>query len=496
MYLLGIDLGSSSVKTSLIDSSKGNIIASSSHPEREMQIMTPEKGFAEQDPDTWYYHLKMSLQLLMSKAGVDKDDIIAAGIAYQMHGLVLVDKDMKVLRPSIIWCDSRAVTTGNKAFEEIGKKKCLKQLYNSPGNFTASKLRWVKDNEPGIYEKIRYIMLPGDFLAMRLTGNISTTITGLSEAVLWDFANGKPAESVMDYYGIPGDMLPGIVPVFSNQGNILKSVAGDLGLSAKTIIGYRAGDQPNNAFSLNALNPGQAAATAGTSGVIYGVSESVKPDDRTRVNTFAHVNYSIEKPVLGTLLCVNGTGILYSWLRSNFGGDISYDEMNELARKIPPGSNGLQIYPFGNGAERILDNRNPGARITNLDFNIHNRSHMFRAAQEGIVYAMNYGLHVMKDMGIEASTINAGNANLFLSPLFSKLLADVTGSEIRLYDTDGAKGAALGAGFGAGIYKNNSELPAGLKVLNNIAPDPASAEIYRAKYAKWLEGLNIIPGAL
>ncbi|MCF8222038.1 MAG: carbohydrate kinase [Bacteroidales bacterium] len=496
MYLLGIDLGSSSVKTSLIDSSKGKVIASSSHPEREMQIMSPEQGFAEQDPDTWYYHLKMALSLLMSKSGVDKDDIIAAGIAYQMHGLVLVDKDMKVLRPSIIWCDSRAVTTGNKAFEEIGKKKCLKQLYNSPGNFTASKLKWVKDNEPGIYEMIRYIMLPGDFLAMRLTGNINTTITGLSEAVLWDFVNGKPAESVMDYYGIPEDIIPGIVPVFSNQGNISKDVAVDLGLSKKTIVAYRAGDQPNNAFSLNVLNPGQAAATAGTSGVIYGVSESVKPDDRTRVNTFAHVNYSIENPVLGTLLCVNGTGILYSWLRSNYGGDISYDEMNVLAGKIDPGSNGLQIYPFGNGAERILDNRNTGARITNLDFNIHNRSHMFRAAQEGIVYAMNYGLQVMKDMGIEASTINAGNANLFLSPLFRSLLADVTGSEIRLYDTDGAKGAALGAGYGAGIYKNISELPAGLKVLDKAAPDPASAKIYREKYAKWLEGLNIIHGSL
>lgn len=494
-YLLGFDVGSSSVKASLVDADTGVCAASAFYPEKEAPIIAVKAGWAEQDPQMWWDNAKLSLKKVMADAGVTGEDIKAIGISYQMHGLVCVDKDMNVLRPSIIWCDSRAVPYGEKAFGEISAEKCLSHLLNSPGNFTAAKLAWVKDNEPDIFAKIYKIMLPGDYIAMKLSGTINTTISGLSEGMFWDFKEKDTAGFLLDYFGFDKNLIADIVPTFSVQGEVSAAAAAELGLKEGTPISYRAGDQPNNALSLNVFNPGEIASTAGTSGVVYGVLGEVNYDKRSRVNTFAHVNYTKDVDRLGVLLCINGTGILNAWVRRNVAPEgISYSDMNEMTASVPIGSDGVTIIPFGNGAERVLENKEIGCSIHGLNFNKHSKAHIMRAAQEGIVFSFCYGMEVMQQMGMDIRKIHAGKANMFLSDIFRNTLAGVSGATIELYETDGSVGAAKGAGMGCGIYKDNNEAFASLKKLSIIEPDEKHRNEYLEAYTLWKEKLQRLTG--
>jgi len=491
MYLLGYDIGSSSVKASLVDAQSGACVASAFYPKSEAPIKAVHAGWAEQAPDAWWQYLKDATADVLAQSKADKQDIKAIGISYQMHGLVCVDKDLKPLRDAIIWCDSRAVPYGQKAFESLGSERCLSHLLNSPGNFTASKLAWVRENEPETFGKIFKVMLPGDYIATRLSGTPATTVSGLSEGMMWDFKENTPAQFLLDFYGIPASMLSDIVPTFGLQGEVNAAAAAELGLAEGTPITYRAGDQPNNALSLDVFEPGEAATTAGTSGVVYGVLGQVGYDPQSRVNTFAHVNHEAADPRLGVLLCINGTGILNSWMRRNAAPTgIGYAEMNDLAAQAPIGAAGLSILPFGNGAERVLCNQEVGASIHGINFNTHTQAHLLRAAQEGIVFSFAYGMEVMQQMGMSLKTIRAGKANMFLSPIFRDTLAGVTGATIELCDTDGSVGAARGAGMGAGIYADHREAFESLRKLQVIEPVAANQPAYREAYERWVKTLN------
>ena len=484
MYVLGFDLGSSSVKAALVEAESGKIVASDFFPKVEMQIIARQAGWAEQEPHSWWENLKTACQSVLKTSGIAPADIKAIGISWQMHGLVLVDKSKNVLRPAIIWCDSRAVPYGERAFNEIGREYCLSHLLNSPGNFTASKLAWIKEHEPHIYAQIDKLMLPGDFIGMKLTDEIVTTVEGLSEGIFWDFQKNKVSDEVMNYFGFDPSFIPEIRPTFGLQGLVSKAAAAELGLAEGTPVCYRAGDQPNNALSLNVFEAGEIAATAGTSGVVYGVLDKINYDKESRVNTFAHVNHLPDKTHLGVLLCINGTGILNSWIKRNIAPHgISYNDMNTLASQSSVGSKGLSITPFGNGAERILKNRDVGCSIHGINFNIHTQADIIRAAQEGIVFSFQYGMEIMKEMGMNINVIRAGNANMFLSPIFRQTLANISGATIELYNTDGAAGAAKGAGIGAGIYADNNEAFGTLEKLVVIQPEK-SEELDNA-YTLW-----------
>ena len=485
MYLLGYDIGSSSVKASLVDAQSGACVASAFYPKTEAPIKALQPGWAEQAPDDWWKYLKLATADILTQSKAEKQDIRAIGISYQMHGLVCVGKNLRPLRDAIIWCDSRAVPFGQKAFSDLGSERCLSHLLNSPGNFTASKLAWVRQNEPDTFNNIYKVMLPGDYIALRLSGTPATTVSGLSEGMMWDFAEDQPAQFLLDYYGIPAEMLADRVPTFGLQGEVSAAAAAELGLAEGTPITYRAGDQPNNALSLNIFEPGEAATTAGTSGVVYGVIGSVAYDPQSRVNTFAHVNHSTAAPRLGVLLCINGTGILNSWMRRTVAPGLSYPEMNDVAAQAPIGSEGLSILPFGNGAERVLCDREVGASIHGINFNRHSQAHLLRAAQEGIVFSFAYGMEIMKAMGMNLQTIRAGKANMFLSPIFRDTLAGVTGATIELCDTDGSVGAARAAGIGVGIYADHHEAFATLKKLQVIEPEVKNKAAYAEAYERW-----------
>lgn len=493
MYLLGYDIGTSSVKASLVDAATGRALASDFFPKQEAPIKALNPGWAEQAPDSWWEYLKEATASVLAKSHVNPADIAAIGFSYQMHGLVCIDKNLQPLRDSIIWCDSRAVPYGRKAFEELGADTCLSHLLNSPGNFTAAKLAWVKENEPEVFDRIYKIMLPADYIAMRMTGEIVTNPEGLSEMMLWDFKADAPATFLMEYFGFPADILPEVRSSFGMQGRLTAEAAAELGLAEGTPITYRAGDQPNNALSLNVFEPGEIASTAGTSGVVYGVNGTVDYDPLSRVNNFAHVNHTAVAPRIGVLTCINGTGILNSWVKRNIApAGISYDDMNELAAQVPAGSQGVSIMPFGNGAERLLENREAGCSILGLDFNTHDRRHIIRAAQEGIVFSFMYGIEIMQTLGLKVDKIHAGRANMFLSPVFRQTLADVSGATIELYDTDGSVGAAKGAGIGAGIYKDRNEAFASLELLDCIAPDASTRPAVLEAYARWKNRLETL----
>jgi len=488
MKALGIDVGSSSVKVSLMDVQRGECVASATLPSSEMPIDAAQAGWAEQDPDMWWDYACKGIAQVAQRHRMS--EVAAVGITYQMHGLVCMDKGGNVLRKAIIWCDSRAVEIGARALEAIGREKCLQQALNSPGNFTASKLAWVKANEPEVFAKLDKFMLPGDYIAYKLSGEVATTEAGLSEQILWDFKNNCRADFIAEHFGISSAAIPALQPAIGVQAYTNEAAERLLGIKKGTPIAYRAGDQPNNAFSLNVMNPGEVAATGGTSGVVYGVTDAPKADSKSRVNTFLHVNHTAAQPRLGVLLCINGAGILNAWAKRAMAADMSYDEVNTLCEKIPAGSEGVLMLPFGNGAERMLENHLTGASILNLDLNRHTRAHVLRAAQEGIAFAFRYGLDVMRELGVQPSVLRAGKANLFLSPIFRKTLATLCSVRVELYNTDGALGAARGAALGAGFYKSSEEAFASLKKLETVAPDSRIKAALDEAYARWKDSLQ------
>lgn len=491
MITMGIDIGSSSVKVALYDINKGCALASATSPSEEMEIISPSSGWAEQSVDMWWENVLEAMKQACAKGGITPAEVSAIGITYQMHGLVIVDKDGNPLYNSIIWCDSRAVEIGAKALSDMGEEMVLENMLNSPGNFTASKLAWIKSNEPEIYSKIYKIMLPGDYIAYRLSGEISTTKGGLSEGVMWNFKRDDISSEVLGYYGFSEELLPKIYDNISMQSSVSEQGASLTGLKGGTPITYRAGDQPNNAFSLNVLNDGEIAATGGTSGVVYGVTSRRKADKLSRVNTFLHVNHDKDNSSYGVLLCINGAGILNAWVRRTFAQDLTYDQINDMASSVAPGSEGLSILPFGNGAERMLGNRYTGVELLGIDLNRHSTPHILRAAQEGIAFAFKYGMDIMAESGIELKVIRAGEANLFLSPIFRETLATICDARIELYNTDGSLGAARGAALGAGYYTSASEAFELLNCTKVVEPQCQNSESLKEAYSIWKRELEL-----
>ncbi|MDY7394887.1 FGGY family carbohydrate kinase [Aureibaculum sp. 2210JD6-5] len=490
MYHIGLDIGSSSIKAALVKIESGKSVGVVQEPETEMSMLALKNGWAEQSPEDWWQHVCNAIKKLKKLHNISKIDIKGIGIAYQMHGLVVVDREGKPLRKSIIWCDSRAVEIGNNAFQKIGEEKCTSHLLNSPANFTASKLKWVKDNEPEIYEKIYKFMLPGDYIAFRFSNVINSTISGLSEGIFWDFKNEKVADFLLGHYGIDKSLVPDIVDTFGLQSVIDKKGEAESGLAVGTPIYYRSGDQPNNALSLNVFNPGEVAATGGTSGVVYAVTDNLSGKESTRVNNFAHVTYNKKNPVLGKLLNINGAGIQYRWLFNNLSVS-SYVEMNSLATEIPVGSDGVCILPFGNGAERMLNNRNIGTRIINLNLNNHNKAHLCRAALEGIAFSFVYGMEILKSDGVVIKVMRVGNDNLFRSEIFANTVATLIEQDIEIYSTTGAIGAARACELHNGSFENFGKIIMENDYVMTVKP-LKDKKVYEKAYHNWKKELEII----
>ncbi len=488
MYSIGYDIGSSSIKVALVDNASGKCIALLHEPKIEMEMISIKNGWAEQNPNDWWHHVCNATKRILKENQIHSTAVSGIGISYQMHGLIVVDKKGTTLRNSIIWCDSRAVAIGQKAFEALGPERCESYLLNSPANFTASKLKWVKDHEPELYTKIHKFMLPGDYIAFKLSGIINSTISGLSEGILWDFKKNKPADWLLKHFEINEDLVPDIKDTFSIQSLVSKQGALESGLAEGTPIVYRAGDQPNNALSLNVFNPGEVAATGGTSGVVYAVTDNLSSKESTRVNNFAHVNYTSSQSRIGKLLCINGAGIQYRWLMNNLQVK-DYEEMNTLAQSVPIGSDGVTIHPFGNGSERMLNNATLGTQMSNINLNNHTKAHLCRASLEGIAFSFVYGMEIMTSDGIRPKVIRAGNDNLFQSAIFSKTIATLLNKEIEIYNTTGAIGAARACQLHTGDFTAFSKQIMENDYVLKFEPD-TNKHPYKTAYKRWKNELE------
>jgi len=462
-YLLGFDIGSSSVKATLVNAENIDENYHGQSPKTEMRITAKQSSWAEQDPNLWWEHVVKSCLEVLAASKISSSDIASIGIAYQMHGLVCINEMGAILRDAIIWCDSRAVDIGEKCFKSLGSDYCLNHLLNSPGNFTASKLAWLAENEAATYERIHKIMLPGDYIAWKMTGKIQTTISGLSEGVFWDFKRNDISEVLLEDLNIDRELLPDIVENFTTQGRLTEEAANQLGLTVGIPITYRAGDQPNNALSLNVLKPGQVAATGGTSGVVYALTDKARADEKSRINA-------------------------YRWIKEQFGAE-SYSAMEQQAERIPVGSEGLRILPFGNGAERLLENLETGAQINNLQLNIHKAGHFYRAGLESIAFAFAYGLEMMMPLMGETDTIRAGNDNLFQSDVFSTTLATILDVEIEIIETTGSLGAAVASGINEGSVRNLEGKLSNLNKLKSYVP-AVDQKPYLEAYELWRTDLK------
>ncbi len=476
---LGIDIGSSSVKVALIDR-EGRAIAEVREPSQEMPMKSLQAGWAEQDPEMWWQYTCEAIEKITSQ--LETSDILSIGLAHQMHGLVLVDQQGNLLRDAIIWCDSRAVPYGSLLADHIGTKQCLDSMLNLPGNFTASKLAWIREHEPDIYKKIACVMLPGDYICYRLTGELSTTAGNLSEGCFWDFKGHRLSPKILEALGLSIDHFPAILQCMDNHG-VTRGQIDINGLPDEIPVCYKAGDQPNNAYALGVTEPGQVAGTGGTSGVIYAVTDKLVADPSQAVNSFAHFNHSSKTSRIGILLCINSVGILYAWMRRMLG-DLSYGHMEELASRAPVGSDGLAIIPFGNGAERMLGNQPSSASIHGIQLNRHDQSHLIRAALEGLAFSYAHGIEKMRALGVEIHHFRVGNDNLFQSEIFAQSLADLSQCEIEVIECSGAVGAARGGAHGGG-----HQLAIQDQIHFTYSPRPLSDSLSEA-YQQWSDILQ------
>lgn len=484
MYTLGLDIGSSSVKACLYDARSFRIVGTSTSPSHEMPITAPEPGWAEQDPEVWWHHTIVACDDLRARHPAAWATVKAIGIGYQMHGLVTLDAGDKPVRPAIIWCDSRAVETGNSITGLIGRQRLLDSNLNTPGNFTVSKMVWMMQNEPDNWSKVAIGMLPGDYIAYRLSGDKTTSKSGLSEMILWNFLTNEIDTLILNNYPSIRAILPKIVPNIGVATSISMESAEMLGLQDDVVLSYRSGDQPNNAFGLGVTEPGSVGINAGTSGVVYAVTDKPVVDVAETFNPFLHVNNNESQKRIGLLLCLNGCGIMNAQIRRLTKAS-SYEMMNEKADDVPLGSDGLQIFPFGNGAERMFGNRNLGASIHGWDLVRHNDAHFFSASLEGIAATLSYGIDHMRSLGVNINKIHAGRANLFLSPLFCELIAAIARVDVYLFESDGASAAAKGAAYGAGLI-NSTTQPADLlgkpDIYSAKTRDIAAVEAFRREY--------------
>jgi xylulokinase len=493
MYTIGYDIGSSFVKGVLWDEERGEVAAHVTVPDREMPIRAEKADWAEQDPEMWWEAVKAATQRLIDMVPGAGGRVRGIGVSYQMHGLVLLDRDGKVLRPSIIWCDSRATGMGKELEKAVGEEAVRRQLLNSPGNFTVSKLAWVIRNEPETASRIRWVMLPGDWIAYQLTGMVSTTVCGLSEGMLWNFKDHVPHVKALEAAGADPEWIPPVAPNPGDQGVVGSAVGAEMGFAPGARVLFRGGDQPMNAYGLGVDGPGMWAASAGTSGVLYRVDPVREAEPTGMANRFAHIGHSAENPAIGTLLCLNGAGIAYAWLRRVMFAGQEYAAINEHVAAVPAGADGVMFHPFGNGAERMLDNRQPGAGWSGIHFNRHGQGHLARAVMEGIVFAFVHGMRHVDPSLPALPVIRAPHAGLFRSELFASMLSTLAGADVQLHAGDGATGAAQGASVALGasaikaLDSNAARDEPG--VLKTHSPDPSIHDALESAYSRWKDAL-------
>ena len=478
-YLLGFDVGSSSVKASLVNADSGKCVATAFFPEKEAPIMAVKAGWAEQDPQMWWDNAKLSLKKIMVEAGATAEEIKAIGISYQMHGLVCVDKNLKALRPSIIWCDSRAVPYGEKAFKDLGADQCLSHLLNSPGNFTAAKLAWVKENEPENFKKIKKIMLPKDYLAYKLSGTFCTDYSDASGMLLLDVKNRKWSKEMCDICGITEDMLPKLFDSFEKVGELKHDLAAELGLRDGVVIAAGAGDNAAAAVGTGTVGNNKCNISLGTSGTIFMSSDSFAVDSNNALHSFDHADGHFH--LMG---CMLSAASCNKWWMDEILKTKDYADEQKGIDKL--GENHVFFLPYLMGERSPWNNPNARATFTGITMDT-TREDMTQAVLEGVAFATRDMYEVAKSIGVapKRTMICGGGAK---SPLWRRMIANILNVEVDVPSCEEGPGmgGAMLAMVACGAYKSVEEAAAAIvKVDKTEKPDPELVAKYEARYQQF-----------
>lgn len=486
-YVIGVDLGTSGTKTVLFDEI-GNVIASHTV---EYPLYQEKNGWAEQDPLDWYNATITTIKTVLDKSNIDSAEIKGIGLSGQMHGLVMLDKDFNVLRKSIIWCDQRTGKECEEITEIVGAEKVIEITANPVlTGFTASKIRWVMKNEPDIFEKCRYILLPKDYVRLMLTGELATEVSDASGMQLLDVPNRKWSKTMLDALNISEDMLGKVYESPEVTGEITQKVADITGLKKGTIMVGGAGDNAAASVGTGVVEDGKAFTTIGTSGVVYAHTSKVTIDPKGRVHTFCCAVPNCWH-VMGV---TQGAGLSLKWFRDNFCtseketaklmGVDEYYLMDKEAEKIPVGADRLLYLPYLMG-ERT-PHLDPNARGMFFGLSaIHGKSHMLRAVLEGVAYSLRDCVEVFKEMNINVNDMMACGGG-GTSPLWRQMLADLYACDVKTVASK--EGPALGVGIlaltGSGVYSSVQEACA-----NIIKTDKVQAPINDniPKYEKYYQ---------
>ena len=482
MYFLGIDTSTTSSKALLIDE-KGEVIAVASNPHT---LQTPKPLWSEQDPREWWDAVAASIKSVLEKAGISGERVGAVGLTGQMHGLVLLDGDGKVLRPAILWNDQRTQSQCDEIHRIIGKEKFIRITGNvALTGFTAPKILWVKENEPEIFAKAKHVLLPKDYVRLKLTGEYAMDKADGAGTVLFDLKARDWSNEVLSALDIPRAWMPRTFEGTEFTSVVNEEAARLTGLKVGTPVAAGGGDQAAGAVGVGAVEPGIVGLTVGTSGVVFATTPSALIEPEGRLHAFCHAVPGMWH-FMGVMLSAAGS---LQWYRDTLAPKVSFDDLLKEAESIPAGSEGLQFLPYLSG-ERT-PHPDPLARGAFIGLTLrHSRAHMTRAVLEGVAFGLKDGFMLIQNAGLGTITQVRGSGGGVKGALWRQILASVLEAELVTVNTSegGAYGAALLAGVGAGAWSAvASACKQSIRITGSTAPVEKEAEAYRQSYALYRE---------
>ena len=479
-YVLGIDVGTGGTRAVLVD--RDGAIASSATCEH-VPFASPHTGWAEQDPHDWWQAAGSAIRAVLSNVSGAK--VSCVGLAGQMHGAVLLDEKDEVLRPALIWCDQRTQAQCDWLNSRLGAQRIIELTCNPAlANFTLTKLLWVRDSEPQIWERFRRVLLPKDYVRLRMTGAHAMDVADASGTLMLDVAQRRWSEEMMAAAGLPLSCLPKLYESPEICARVSEAGAAHTGLKPGTPVVAGAGDQAGGAVGMGIVRAGAVSATIGTSGVVFAATDSPAMDVKGRVHTFCHAVPG-RWHVMGV---TQAAGLSLHWLRDLLknSGDLSYDELTHEAAAVPAGSDGVLWAPYLMGERTPHLDPNARGTLTGLVAN-HTRGHVVRAVLEGVAFSLKDTFTIFEEMKIPVTSIRLGGGGA-RSPLWRQIQADAYGRDVEIVAAEegAAYGAAILAGVGAKAWGTVEQAcDAVVRVAKRIAPNPKDSATMQTAYRSY-----------
>jgi xylulokinase len=485
MKLLGIDIGTSGTRAVVIDG-QGQVISAATA--EHVNFASPQLGWAEQDPEDWWGAATRAVQQCLAQANINPGDINGIGLTGQMHGLVALDKNDRVVRPAILWCDQRTSQECREITEELGAQQLIEFTANPALTvFTLPKIRWMQKHEPEVWSGVRSILLPKDYVRFRLTGSRATDVADASGTLLFDVAHRQWSAPMLEVAGLHADLLPRVFESQQISGHVSEEAGRATGLRAGIPVVAGAGDQAAGAVGMGIVEPGAVSATIGTSGVVFAATAAPVRDPQGRIHTFCHAIPNCWH-VMGV---TQAAGLSLKWFREQFSANgnsavDSYDHLMEEAAKTPAGAEGLLWAPYLMGERTPHLDPNARGALVGLTAG-HTRGHMIRAILEGVAFSLRDCLTIFSELQIPVASIRLGGGGA-RSPLWCQIQADIFGREVSVLQAEEgpAYGAALLAGVGVGAWPSvRNACEASVRVARRFEPDAERAAAMNRQYTRY-----------